>query len=122
VIVRAAHNVVALDLDGDGNEGTGWVLVYVHLATSELIQDGSVVSLDDPLGHPSCERGKSTGKHVHLARKYNGEWLSAGSPVPFILSGWQVVVGERNYQGDLVKGAQVISANPSGARQSVIQR
>ena len=122
VIVRAAHNVVALDLDGDGNEGTGWVLVYVHLASSELIQDSSVVSLDDPLGHPSCERGKSTGKHVHLARKYNGEWLSAGSPVPFILSGWQVVVGERNYQGDLVKGAQVVSANSSGARRSVIQR
>jgi LasA protease len=122
IVARAAHNVVALDLDGDGNEQTGWVLVYVHLANSEMIKEDAVVTLDDPLGHPSCERGQSTGKHVHLARKYNGEWLPADGPVPFILSGWQAVAGPRNYLGDLVKGAQVVSANPSGARRSVIQR
>jgi LasA protease len=122
VVARAAHNVVALDLDGDGNEQTGWVLVYVHLANHELVKEGAVVTLDDPLGHPSCERGQSTGKHVHLARKYNGEWLPADDPVPFILSGWRVVVGPRNYQGDLVKGDQVVSANSSGARRSIIQR
>jgi LysM repeat protein len=122
VIARAANNVVALDLDGDGFEGTGWVLVYVHLANNELIQAGRQVALDEALGHPSCERGQSTGKHVHLARKYNGEWLPAEGPIPYLLSGWLVRAGERNYQGDLVKGEQVVSANPSGARRSQIVR
>ncbi|OGO41276.1 MAG: hypothetical protein A2W36_03005 [Chloroflexi bacterium RBG_16_58_14] len=122
VISRAANNVVALDLDGDGFEGTGWVLVYVHLADDGLIQTGRHVALDEALGHPSCERGQSTGKHVHLARKYNGEWLPADGPVPYLLSGWLVRAGERNYQGDLVKGDQVVSANPSGARRSLIVR
>jgi hypothetical protein len=122
VITRAANNVVALDLDGDGFEGTGWVLVYVHLANHELIQAGRQVALDEALGHPSCERGQSTGKHVHLARKYNGEWLPADGPLPYLLSGWLVRTGERNYQGELVKGDQVVSANPSGARRSLILR
>jgi hypothetical protein len=111
-----------LDLDGDGFEQTGWVLVYVHLASSELVEEGRSVIADEALGHPSCERGQSTGKHVHLARKYNGEWLSADGALPFILSGWRVVAGLQNYEGDLVNGDQVVSANPSGTRSSVITR
>ena len=34
VIVRAADNAVALDLDGDGRESTGWVLLCYPLAAS----------------------------------------------------------------------------------------
>ena len=122
IIARAAYNVVALDMDGDGFEQTGWVLVYVHLAGSELVEEGKTVIQDEPLGHPSCERGQSTGKHVHIARKYNGEWLSADGPLPFVLSGWRVEAGTRNYEGNLVKGDQVVSANPSGTRSSVFSR
>ena len=121
-IVRAAYNVVALDLDGDGFEQTGWVLVYVHLAGSEMVREGEIVTQDAHLGHPSCERGQSTGKHVHIARKYNGEWLEADGPIPFILSDWRVEAGPRNYEGSLVRGEQVVSANPSGTRTSVISR
>jgi murein DD-endopeptidase MepM/ murein hydrolase activator NlpD len=121
-IARAAYNVVALDLDGDGFEQTGWVLVYVHLSSSELIEEGMIVAQDAPLGHPSCERGQSTGKHVHIARKYNGEWLPADSPLPFILSGWRAQAGTRNYEGSLVKGDEIVSANPSGSSSSVFSR
>jgi len=32
LVVRAADNAAALDLDGDGRESTGWVLLYYHLA------------------------------------------------------------------------------------------
>ncbi len=122
LIVRAAHNVLALDLDGDGQEATGWVLVYVHLAEEGMARAGSLVDVDAPLGHPSCERGQSTGKHVHIARKFNGEWLAADGPVPFVLSGWQAKAGARNYQGSLIKGDLEVSANPSGSRSSIIVR
>ncbi len=122
VIARSGRNMVVLDLDGDGAEQTGWVLVYNHLAERDLIPAGARVVVDDPLGHPSCEGGKATGKHVHIARKYNGEWLEADGPAPFVLSGWRAVADSRNYQGRLVRGNDVVFANPGGSQTSVIQR
>jgi len=122
IITRASDNVLAIDLDGDGHEGTGWALVYLHIVTGDEIYPGKAVAADDPLGHPSCERGNSTGTNIHLARKYNGEWISAGGPSPFTLSGWETQMGERNYQGTLQKGDQTISANPGGPSTSLIVR
>jgi murein DD-endopeptidase MepM/ murein hydrolase activator NlpD len=123
VVAYADFNRLALDLDGDGREQTGWVLVYLHLASAGLVPAGTTVSAGDPLGHPSCEGGLNpTGKHMHIARKYNGEWLAADGPVPMALDGWLVIAGERNYQGRLVRGEQVVIANPGGPRTSIIER
>jgi LasA protease len=122
IVTRSERNIVALDLDGDGSEGTGWVLVYYHIADKDRIPMGSRLEVDDAIGHPSCEGGQSTGTHVHIARKYNGEWLAADGIHPFIMSGWQVVEGIRPYQGYLVKGDVVITANPGGSRISIIIR
>jgi len=130
VIVRSGENAVALDLDGDGFEQTGWVFIFLHIADPERIPVGSPVNLGDRLGHPSCERGNSTGTNVHIARKFNGEWLAAdASPaeqldrqIPFVMSGWTVKMGNKIYQGKLVKGAEVVTANPAGPKTSVISR
>ncbi|HET7009877.1 MAG TPA: LysM peptidoglycan-binding domain-containing protein [Anaerolineales bacterium] len=122
VIVRATDNAVALDLDGDGRESTGWVLLYYHLADEGLISPWIQVSTGDPLGHPSCQGGRATGKHVHLVRKYNGEWIPADGLVPFSLSGWQVVADARNYYGSLVRGDEVVMSDSSGQRGSTIWR
>lgn len=121
-VTRSSDSVVAIDLDGDGYEQTGWVLVYLHIADQDRIPSGSWVEVDDLLGHPSCDRGNSTGTHVHLARKYNGEWIPADDPLPFVLSGYEVQAGEKSYQGKLVKGDQSISANPGGPSSSIIIR
>lgn len=122
VVTRSGQNVLALDLDGDGYEQTGWVLVYMHIAVEGAVPAGTWVDLDAPLGHPSCERGRSTGTHVHIARKYNGEWIAADGALPFVMGGWQVKAEERLYQGLLVKGDQVIVANPGGPRTSIVTR
>jgi LasA protease len=122
VVARSGRNMVVLDLDGDGTEQTGWVLVYYHLAQDGLILAGTQVALDDSLGHPSCEGGRATGKHVHIARKYNGEWLAADGPLPFVLSGWRAVADARNYQGSLINGDRVVYSNPGGSQTSVLQR
>jgi len=122
LVTRSDRNAVALDLDGDGFEGTGWVIVFLHIADLEHIPAGTPVQMDDPLGHPSCEGGNATGTHVHIARKYNGEWLSADGPLPFVLSGWQVYAGEKSYQGELRQGSQVVVASPVGPRTSIIIR
>jgi len=122
VITRSLRNVVALDLDGDGYEQTGWVIIFLHIADQDRIQTGVFVNLDDPIGHPSCEGGTSTGTHVHIARKFNGEWIAAYGPLPMFLSGWEVQAGEKDYQGSLIKNGQSIIASPVGPRTSIIVR
>jgi LasA protease len=122
LVVRSARNVVAIDLDGDGYEQTGWVIVYLHVADQDRIPTGRQVKLDDRLGHPSCEGGASTGTHVHIARKYNGEWIAADGPLPFVLSGWQAFSGQKVYLGGMTKGNQQVVASPVGPRTSIIIR
>jgi LasA protease len=122
VVVRSERGAVVLDLDGDGKEETGWVMLYFHVATQNRAPVGTRLDVNEPLGHPSCEGGISTGIHVHLARKYNGEWIAADGPVPFVLSGWQAWAGPRPYSGTMTKEDQVVTARPDGARTSTITR
>jgi hypothetical protein len=114
--------VVALDLDGDGLEQTGWVLVYMHVAEQDRVPLGTWVETNTRLGHPSCEGGQATGTHVHLARKYNGEWLAADGPLPMVLSGWVAHAGELSYEGTLEKDGRIASAHPDGSSGSTIVR
>jgi LasA protease len=122
IVVRSERGVVAIDIDGDGLEQTGWVLVYMHVAGEGRIPAGTWVQTNTPLGHPSCEGGQATGTHVHLARKYNGEWLAADGPLPMVLSGWDAHAGELSYEGTLEKDGQIVSARPDGSSGSTIVR
>lgn len=110
VIDRSDTEGAILDLDGDGDEHTGWVIFYLHLATEGRVQKGTVVKAGDPLGHPSCEGGEATGSHVHIARKYNGEWIPADGVLAFNLEGWIVTAGPSVYQGYLEKFTQQVRA------------
>ncbi|MFH1446962.1 MAG: hypothetical protein ABIG43_06085 [Chloroflexota bacterium] len=122
LVVRSASGVVALDLDGDGDEGTGWVLIYLHIAEADRAQVGAWLDLDGLIGHPSCERGQSSGTHVHFVRKYNGEWIAAEGALPLILDGWRAFAGEGRYEGFLSKGEQIVTASPVGMQGSSIFR
>jgi murein DD-endopeptidase MepM/ murein hydrolase activator NlpD len=107
LIVRSGNGVVVIDLDGDGYEQTGWTLLYLHIATKDRIEEGVWVEVGDRIGHPSCEGGRATGTHVHMARRYNGEWVPADGPLPFTLSGWVAKAGTEAYKGWLIKGSEV---------------
>lgn len=110
LIVRANIDGVIIDLDKDGDERTGWVLYYLHLATQGRIQVGQEVKAGDFLGLPSCEGGSSTGTHVHIARKYNGEWILASGPLAFNLESWVTQGGSKAYEGTLSRGPLTITA------------
>lgn len=122
IIVRSERGVVIQDLDGDGFEQTGWALVYLHVAAAGRVAAGTYVEQDDRIGHASCEGGQATGTHLHFVRKYNGEWVAADGPIPFVLSGWTVRQGKLPYEGTMVKDDKVITADPVGQLKSVIIR
>jgi phage tail protein X len=112
LVVRSSVDGVALDLDKDGDERTGWVIFYLHLAREERVLLGTELHQGDKIGYPSCVGGHATGTHVHIARKYNGEWIVADSVLPFVMSGWVTHDGSREYLGTLTKnGATVIACD-----------
>jgi murein DD-endopeptidase MepM/ murein hydrolase activator NlpD len=103
LVVRSADGGVLLDLDMDGYEQTGWVLLYMHIESRDRVSQGKILEAGDRIGHPSCEGGVTTGTHLHIARKYNGEWISADGPIQFILDGWVASGTGTPYDGYLVK-------------------
>jgi LasA protease len=122
LVVRSANGVVIVDLDGDGYEQTGWAILYLHVATKDRVTKGTWLNQDDRIGHPSCEGGLATGTHVHVARKYNGEWILADGPMPFVLSGWTTHAGEKPYLGQLTKDNMVAEASTSGTMYTLTKR
>lgn len=122
LVIRSENGVVIVDLDKDGNEQTGWNLLYLHIADDGRVRLGDLVQTNSRIGHASCEGGISTGRHLHFARKYNGEWIIADGMLPFVLSDWTVHAGAKPYQGTLTRGARIVTADPFGQAWSVIIR
>lgn len=121
LVIRSEPGVVVLDLDGDGYEQTGWVIFYLHVATENRARVGQRLAAGEKIGYPSCEGGSSTGTHLHIARKYNGEWILADGPLAFNLEGWIAERGGRAYQGTLNRLGQVVTASTRAEAKSVIQ-
>jgi murein DD-endopeptidase MepM/ murein hydrolase activator NlpD len=109
-IVRAEDGAVIQDLDNDGYEQTGWDVLYMHIETRDRVQPETYVYAGQHIGHPSCEGGVSNGTHVHLARKYNGEWIPADGNLPFNLEGWVSSGNGTEYDGFLTRGSTVYEA------------
>lgn len=124
LVVRSEVGEVVLDLDGDGDERTGWVIFYLHVGSDQRIRVGQQVKQGDPIGHPSCEGGTSTGTHVHVARKYNGEWIAAegiDGVLAFNMDGWIPHDGSQAYEGTLTRNAQTVVACTCSNQRSFIQ-
>ncbi len=109
-VIRVDTGVVILDLDTDGYEQTGWTVLYLHIATKDRVPLNALVKAGDRIGHPSCEGGVSNGTHVHLARRYNGEWIAADGPIPFNLDGWISAGYGTEYNGSMTRDGKVVEA------------
>ncbi len=122
LVTRTGNGVVMLDLDGDGSEGSGWVILYMHIESRDRVQPGTFLRAGEPVGYPSCEGGISNGTHVHLARKFNGVWMPADGPVPFNLSGWVASGTGEEYVGTLTRNGVVVESYDDISPINQIQR
>jgi murein DD-endopeptidase MepM/ murein hydrolase activator NlpD len=122
LIVRAADGAVVQDLDGDGQEQTGWTLLYMHIESRERVQPGIYLRAGERIGHPSCEGGVSNGTHMHIARRYNGEWIPADQVLPFVLDGWVSSGAGSYYDGYLTKGDVSIEAWDRWSDENILKR
>lgn len=122
LVVRSEAGTVVVDMDGDGYEQTGWNVIYLHVATADRVPAGTWLEAGDKIGHPSCEGGKATGTHLHIARKYNGEWVPAEGPLAFVMSGWKAKGGSEYLAGWLVRGEEVKQSSIYGTPISHISR
>jgi len=122
LIVYENNGLVIQDLDGDGYSQTGWVVIYQHIESRDRIKVGTIVQSGDPIGHPSCEGGISSGTHVHIARRYNGEWIAADGQIPFVMDGWESRGTGRLYDGYLIREGQVVEAWADRREENQISR
>lgn len=121
-VVRSEFGAIIQDLSGDGLEQTGWAILYLHVRADDHATQGTYLHTGDRIGHPSCEGGRATGTHLHIARKYNGEWITAGGSLPIVLSGWTAHAGSNPYEGSLTRGKRTVIASPYGIAASYILR
>jgi LasA protease len=109
-ITRSFNGQVMQEIDGDGFEQTGWAVLYFHIAANDRVEAGTYLHKGDRIGHASCEGGFSTGTHLHLARKFNGVWISADGEIPFNLNGWISTSEGAPYDGSMNRGGTELRA------------
>jgi murein DD-endopeptidase MepM/ murein hydrolase activator NlpD len=121
-VLRTDSGLVIQSLDGDVHEGTGWVVVYLHVEARDRVRAGSTLEAGDRVGHPSCEGGISSGTHLHLARRYNGVWIEADGELPFRMDGWVSAGTGREYDGTLTRDGITLEACSCRADGNQISR
>ncbi len=110
-VIISREGEVWQDLDGDGFLGTGWVVLYMHVASEGRPPVGAQLEVGDKIGHPSCEGGVGNASHLHIARRYNGLWIAADDPRwPLTLSGWAPASTGQAYDGTLTRDGEIRTA------------
>ena len=108
-MIRVENGRVVISLSNNDFQGSGWALMYLHIAKAGRVNAGTMVNVGDRIGHPSCEGGESEASHVHFARLYNGQWIGVDA-LPMILSGWKITPREQEYDGIITRGAETREA------------
>ncbi|MCS6907912.1 MAG: peptidoglycan DD-metalloendopeptidase family protein [Anaerolineales bacterium] len=121
IVTHVDWGELTLDLDEDADDRTGWAIYYLHISTADRVPLGTKVKAGDPIGHPSCEGGTSTGTHIHVARRYNGEWILAEGVLAFNLEGWVAYNGPRAYLGYLKRNGMTITASDKAVATSHLE-
>lgn len=122
LILRSKNGAVVQDMDGDGFEETGWTVLYMHVAENQRVEEGRYLLAGERIGHPSCEGGLANASHLHIARRYNGEWIPAFGMLAFAMDGWVSMSSGFLYEGSLQKNDQVVESCECSDPRNMLQR
>ena len=122
LILRSKDGAVVQDLDGDGFEQTGWTVLYMHVAENQRVGVGTFLQAGERIGHPSCEGGLASASHLHIARRYNGEWIPAFGTLAFVLDGWISISNGNLYEGSLQQNDQIVESCECRDPRNMLQR
>lgn len=122
LIVRSENGVVIQDLDDDGYEQTGWTIMYMHVGSRNRVEVGTYLDAGERIGNPSCEGGIASGTHVHIARRYNGEWIPADGDLPFVMDNWVTYGLGTVFEGQLIRDDDIVTACECRSPENTIQR
>jgi LasA protease len=122
LIIYSDDGMVIQDLDSDGWYQTGWSILYMHIESRDRVEVGTHLESGDKIGHASCEGGISSGTHLHIARRYNGEWISADQELPFVMDKWVSKGDGTEYDGFLIRENAVVEAINGKETENQIKR
>ncbi len=122
LIIYSEDGMVIQDLDSDGWYQTGWSILYMHIESRDRVEVGTYLESGDKIGHASCEGGVSSGTHLHIARRYNGEWISADQGIPFVMDRWVSEGDGKEYDGFLIREKVVVEAFNGKETKNQIER
>jgi LasA protease len=121
-VVRADPDTVMIDLDCDGDEHAGWDIFSYHVSEEGKARLGSKVHRGQKIGYASSEGGLNTGIHVHMAHKFNGEWMLADGPLPFSVSRWTLTAGGAGGEWFFLRDGAKIAASVDCDFEDMIYR
>ena len=76
----------------------------------------------DSSASPPAWAGRRKAPHIHIARKYNGEWMLAGGAVPFELDGWTIGDLPGTYLGTMSKDENTVYSCTCGTADTQVKR
>jgi len=122
LVARSLRGAVAVDLDGDGNEGTGWVIIYMHLGTGGADCRRQLGEHRRSIGIPLLRRWLQFRHPSAYHPEIQREWIGASGAVPFVMDGWLAVAGQGAYAGWLVRDGETVYVCTSDKEYTWIQR
>ena len=97
---------------------TGHLHVQGYLQLTKQLGYARVQTLLRSRCHLEAAKGSAADNITYCTK----EASRLDGPIPFIMSGWRVVAGEKAYEGKLVRGDEVVIADPVGQKWSNIFR
>jgi hypothetical protein len=64
----------------------------------------------------------ATASHLHIARRYNGEWIPAAGSLPFVMDGWVSLSNGILYDGTLERNGDRVDACECRYPANMVQR
>jgi len=128
VIVRSENGRVVEALNGDSMnplqrvKAGGWTVLYLHVEDRQRVAVGAHVETGDHIGHPSCTGGVADATHLHLVRRYNGEWIPADGTLPLTWTVGFHPAAVKNMMVFLKRNGETLEAFDGREPQNQIQR